>query len=168
MGTERKMAGTNFPVLDTSVPPDNKTEVNRLGLNGDDVDQMFEADKVRGVAGIQPGSVSMRCRRYQEVHNSRARLAADLGDCSRELPVACRDGFINWKCIELSQELRESAQSFCSGPGVDGHQHTKVKFSEGCRTDRQFSFKLRHIGRYQHACVEHRFQRSPSHGFSTD
>ena len=138
------------------------------GLHGDDVDETFETDKVRGVTGVQPGSVGMRGRRYQEVHDSRARLTADLGDCGRELSIAGRHGFIDWECIKRPLEHGEPSQSFGSSPGVDGHQHTKVKFSQGRRTDRQFSFKLRDIGRDQHACVEHRFQRSTSHGFSTD
>lgn len=55
---------------------------------------------------VRSRRLGMCVRSDLEVHDSRARLAADLGDGVCELSVAGRYRFIDGKCIELPLEPR--------------------------------------------------------------
>lgn len=57
----------------------------------DDVDQVLDPAKGCGVAGVEAGTVSVRCRCDQQIHHPRARLAAGAGNCGRAGWALLRD-----------------------------------------------------------------------------
>ncbi len=94
------------------VPRSTGRSSERHGSNRNDVDQVLDPDKTPGIAGVEPSSVGIRCRRDQQVHHPRSRLTTGVGDSRRELAVTDRDVFVDRKSVELSVEVREPPQAF--------------------------------------------------------
>lgn len=98
--------------------------------DGDDLEEIVEAEEICGVARVQAGLVGVRCCGNQQVEGSRPRLTPGASHCSGETSVARGDRVIDGQRIKAALQHGQSPQPFCSGCVVSGHHDTEVQLGE--------------------------------------
>ena len=90
----------------------------RLGgfrSDGDDVDEMFDSNEVRGVARVEAGTMGQRRRSDEEIHDAGTWLSPGPHNRCGELSVSGRHLVIDGEGIERSLEKRQSPEPLGSG-----------------------------------------------------
>ena len=123
-------------------------------LGDDDVDQSFEAEKVFGIARVEPGRMRMRRRRYQKIQRTCAGLTTCLDDGCRELAVTGRNLFIDGEGVKGLLEQQQTAQALGTRLLLLGDKHTEVQLGQRHGTDGQIAVEGSDVGGDDNACVE--------------